>query len=61
MIHESVLGFILPAGTEEVTVFYRPYGWEAGLILSGCALLMWAVILILERRNCRLVCDKKID
>lgn len=50
MIHESVLGFILPAGTTEVTVQFVPYGFPAGAGLSGVAALLWLAILIFEKK-----------
>lgn len=49
MIHESVLGFILPSGCSAVEVSYQPYGGKIGLILSGCALMLWAGLLVYER------------
>ena len=51
MIHESVLGFVLPAGCTEIAVSFRPYGWEIGLGLSGIALLLWAAVFLYERRK----------
>ena len=47
-IHDGVLGFILPAGCEDIEINYRPYGMKAGLILSGTALLLWLALLVLE-------------
>ncbi len=51
MIHESVLGFVLPAGCTEVKVSFRPYGLEIGTAMSGCALILWAVIIFCEKRK----------
>ncbi len=51
MIHESVLGFVLPAGASEVKVSFRPYGWELGLGLTITAAVMWLLLLILEKRK----------
>jgi len=51
MIHESVLGFVLPAGEDEALITYRPYGMKAGLILSGTALLLWISVIYLEKRS----------
>lgn len=51
MIHESVLGFILPAGASEITVRFRPYGWEIGLCMTGIAAVLWLLLLILEKRK----------
>ena len=52
-IHDGVLGFILPAGYEDIEINYRPYGLNAGLILSGIALLLWLALLALELKNKR--------
>ncbi len=52
-IHESVLGFILPAGYEEAEITYRPYGTETGMILSGAALLLWLTVTAFEYRKKR--------
>ena len=52
-IHESVLGFILPAGYEEAEITYRPYGTETGMILSGTALLLWLTVTAFEYRKKR--------
>ena len=49
MIHESVLGFVLPADCTEISVSFRPYGWEIGLSLSGIALMLWAALFIYEK------------
>ena len=51
MIHDSILGFVLPAGCDEISVSYRPYGWETGLGISIFALLLWAGILFYEKRK----------
>ncbi len=48
MIHNSVLGFILPEGCDTVRVRFRPYGWETGLALSGAALLLWIAMVLFE-------------
>ena len=53
MIHESVLGFILPAGSQTAEITYRVYGQEQGLILSGCALLLWIALFFCEKRLIR--------
>ncbi len=53
MIHNSVLGFILPAGCESAAVFYRPYGGTAGLALSCISLLFWLVLWLYERKGNR--------
>lgn len=50
-IHESVLGFVLPAGSTDVTVTFRPYGWEPALALTAAALLLWAAIWFCEHRH----------
>ena len=52
-IHESVLGFILPAGYEEAEITYHPYGMETGMILSGAALLLWLTVTAFEYRKKR--------
>ena len=51
MIHESVLGFILPAGCDMIEISYRPYGQRTGLILSGVSLLLLAGLMIYEERK----------
>ncbi len=51
MIHESVLGFVLPAGCDSVEISFQPYGQKAGLILSGVSALLWAGLMIYEKRN----------
>ena len=51
MIHESVLGFILPAGCDLIEISYRPYGQRTGLILSGVSLLLMAGLMIYEKRK----------
>ena len=51
MIHESVLGFVLPAGCDTVTVSYQAYGMKLGMILSGCAALLWIAMIIMEKRK----------
>ena len=50
-VHESVLGFVLPAGCGQVTVSFRPYGLTAGLILSAAGLLLWIGVCLLEKRK----------
>ena len=52
-IHDGVLGFILPAGYENIEISYRPYGMKAGLILSGTALFLWLALLDFELKNKR--------
>ena len=51
MIHESVLGFVLPAGCDSVEITYRPYGQQTGLILSGIALLLFSAMVIYDKRK----------
>ena len=51
MIHESVLGFTLPAGCSGVEISYRPYGFEAGLILSGISLILLAAVIFYEKKQ----------
>ena len=51
MIHESVLGFILPAGCGKAEVYFRPYGWEAGTGMSIFAVLLWTAVFVLEKRR----------
>ena len=51
MIHESVLGFILPAGCDLIEISYVPYGQRTGLILSGVSLLLLAGLMICEKRK----------
>ena len=51
MIHESMLGFVLPGGCDSVEISYQPYGQKAGLILSGVSVLLWAGLMIYEKRN----------
>ena len=51
MVHESVLGFILPAGADRAEISYRPYGFDAGLILTGIALLFLPVVFLIERKQ----------
>ena len=53
MVHESVLGFILPSGCSEARVTFRPYGWEIGLGMSGTALLLWIAVIFFEKRKIR--------
>ena len=48
MIHEGVLGFLLPAGSEEVQVSFRAYRQQEGFLLSSTALLCWFILLYLE-------------
>ncbi len=55
MIHDSILGFVLPAGCETVIVSFRPYGWSKGICLSIFALLLWAVVVFYEKRSNRTV------
>ena len=49
MIHESVLGFTLPAGMESAEISYRLYGFDKGLILTGIALLFLPAVFLLDR------------
>ena len=51
MVHESVLGFILPAGADGAEISYRPYGFDAGLILTGIAFLLLPVVFLIERKQ----------
>lgn len=51
MIHESVLGFTLPAGTQTVEISFQPYGMKAGFIISGIALMLWLAVFVIERRK----------
>ena len=51
MVHESVLGFILPAGADGAEISYRPYGFDAGLILTGIAFLLFPVVFLIERKQ----------
>ena len=51
MIHESVLGFVLPGGCDSVEISFQPYGQQTGLILSGVSVLLWAGMMIYERRK----------
>ncbi len=51
MIHESVLGFVLPAGASEIALSFRPYGWEIGICLTGSAAVLWLLLLIFEKRK----------
>ena len=51
MIHESVLGFTLPAGCSDVEISYRPYGFEASLILSGISLILLAAVISYEKKQ----------
>lgn len=50
-VHESVLGFILPAGSQTAEISFRPYGWNYGLILTAAAALLYLVISLWETRN----------
>ena len=54
MIHESMLGFVLPGGCDSVEISYQPYGQKAGLILSGVSVLLWAGLMIYEKRNLKI-------
>ena len=50
MIHESVLGFVLPAGCDLAEVSYRAYGQEAGMIMSGLSGFLWLILLFFEQK-----------
>ena len=51
MIHESMLGFILPASVGSVEISYVPYGMKAGCIISGTALILWLAVVFFERKK----------
>ena len=51
MIHESMLGFILPAECREAIVSYRPYGWNIGAGLSILSVILLAGVFIIEKRR----------
>lgn len=51
MIHESMLGFILPAECGEAIVSYQPYGWNIGAWMSILSVILLAGVFIIEKRR----------
>ena len=51
MIHESMLGFLLPAHVDTAEIMYIPYGMKAGCIISGISLLLGMAVFFFEREK----------
>ena len=49
-VANALLGVKLPAGHHDITMKYKPEGFDMGLILSGCAAVMFVLMMLIERR-----------